>query len=74
MLEVRGWGLEVCQWALTEKRALGVEAHLSWQILVSLRMAASAEAPLSPMVLPRRLRVRGGARIVRKQLCQGALT
>ena len=35
-------------------------AHSSSEILVSLRTAASAEAPLSPMRLPRRLQARGG--------------
>ena len=46
----------MCQWALTQMRTLGAAAHLSWEILVSLRTAASAEAPLSPMLLPSRLR------------------
>jgi hypothetical protein len=31
-------------------------------IFVSLRMAASAKAPLSLILLPRRLRLRGGGR------------
>ena len=59
---------------LTETRTLGAAAHLSLDILASLRTAASAEAPLSPMLLSLTLRVRGTARMVRKQLCQGALT
>ena len=46
---VRRWGGEPCQRALTERRTVGVAAHLSTEILVSLRTAASAEAPLSPM-------------------------
>ena len=37
----------------------GAGAHLSSVIFVSLRIAASAEAPLSPMPLPQRLRARG---------------
>ena len=40
-----------CQRALTQKQTLGAAAHLSLVICVSLRMAASAEAPLSPMSL-----------------------
>ena len=47
----------VRQWALTQK--LGAAAHLSWEILVSLRTAATAEAPLSPMWFPQRLRGEG---------------
>ena len=34
-------------------------AHLSSVIFVSLRMAASAEAPSAPMPLPKSLRARG---------------
>ena len=68
-------GAEAYQWALTENRTLkGAAAHSSSEILVSLRTAASAEAPLSPMLFLLTLRVRGAARMVRKQLCQGALT
>ena len=49
-----------CQWALTQKRTLrGVAAHLRLVIFVSLRMAASAVTPLSPMWLTLRLRARG---------------
>ena len=36
-----------------------VAAHLSSEIIVSLRTAAIAEAPLSPMLLARRLQARG---------------
>ena len=43
---------EACQWALTRKRTHGVAAHLSEVIFVSLRTAASAEAPSAPMPLP----------------------
>ena len=39
-----------------------------------LRPLARAAAPLGPMRLPKRLRVRGGAEMVREQQCQGALT
>ena len=69
-LPCEGW----CQWALTQKRTLGAAAHLSVEILVSLRTAASAEAPLSPILLSLTLRVRGGARMVREQRCQRAQT
>ena len=41
----------VCQWALTEDEHYRVAAHLMLEIIVSLRMAASAEAPLSPILL-----------------------
>ena len=44
---------QMCQRALTQKQTLGsrfeVEAHSSFSIFVSLRTAASAEAPWSPM-------------------------
>ena len=46
-----GVGGEPCQCPLTQKRTLGAEAHLSVEILVSLRTAASAEAPSAPMLL-----------------------
>ena len=39
----------VCQWALTEGEHYRVAAHLMLEIIVSLRMAASAEAPSAPM-------------------------
>ena len=43
---------QACQWALTEKEHYyRVAAHLRLEIIVSLRMAASAEAPLSPILL-----------------------
>ena len=48
----------------TKANTLRVAAHLRSEICVSLRMAASADAPSTPMLLSRRLRVRGGARIV----------
>ena len=47
---------------------------MSLEILVSLRTAASTEAPLSPMLLSLTLRVRGGARTVRAQPCRRAQT
>ena len=59
-------------WALlsvgadTKANTLRVAAHSRSEIIVSLRMAASAEAPSTPMLLPQRLRVRGGARMVRE--------
>ena len=43
-------------------------------ICVSLRMAASAEAPSSPMALPEILQARGGMGTVREKACQWALT
>ena len=62
---VRGWG---CQWALTHKQTLWAysqaAAHLSWVIFVSLRMVASARAPLSPIVIKPRLRMRGKSGMV----------
>ena len=41
-------------------------AHFRLVICVSLRTAASAEKPSSPLLLPPTLRVSGGARIVRE--------
>jgi len=41
-------------------------AHSRWVIIVSLRMAASAEAPKYLMALPLRLRARGGVGMVRE--------
>ena len=64
---------QVCQWALTQEHS-GVAAHHSLVICVSLRMAASAEAPSYPMPLPPRLRARGGVGVVREQACRWALT
>ena len=43
---------EVCQWALTQKRTLyRAAAYRRVVIFVSLRMAANAEAPSSPISL-----------------------
>ena len=42
----------------------GAAAHSRWVIRVSLRTAASVEAPLSPILLCLRLRTRGGAKMV----------
>ena len=53
---------------------LGAAAHLSSEILVSLRTAASAEAPWSPILLTPSLWMKGGAGMVREQECQRALT
>ena len=50
------------------------EAHLRFVICVSLRMAASAEAPLSPIVLRQRLQRVGEVGRAREQACQRALT
>ena len=43
-----------------------VAAHPRLVIFVSLRMAASAEAPWYPIWLPPRLRARGGVGMVRE--------
>ena len=52
---------QMCQRALTQEQTLPrAAAHPRLVICVSLRMAASAEAPLDPMPLPPRLRARGG--------------
>ena len=48
--------------------------YLSSEIFVSLRTAASTEAPLSPILLSWRLRTKGGTRMVRERECQRALT
>ena len=49
-------------------------AHRRLVIFVSLRMAASAEAPFSPISFHPRLRARGGTEMVGGQVCQRALT
>ena len=49
-------------------------AHLRWEIIVSLRTAASAEAPSSLMSLSWRLQSMGEVGSVRDQACQWALT
>jgi hypothetical protein len=43
-----------------------VAAHPRLVIFVSLKMAASAEAPWSPISLPPRLRAKGGVEMVRE--------
>ena len=53
---------------------IGAAAHLSWEILVSLRTAASAEAPSSPKLLPWTLQSMGEVGVVRDEACQWALT
>ena len=63
-----------CERTLTEIEHYWVVAHPRMIIFVSLRMAASAEAPLSPMRLCRRLRARYGMGTVRESACQWALT
>ena len=47
---------------------------MSTEIFVSLRTAASAEAPGGPIQLLSRLQRRDGAAMVREQACQRALT
>ena len=47
---------------------------MRWEIIVSLRMAASAEAPLFPMPLFPILQSMGKVGAVREQVCQWALT
>ena len=49
-------------------------ARLRVVICVSLSTAAIALPPSTPMMLRLRLRATGGARMVREQQCQGALT
>ena len=49
-------------------------AYLRVVIIVSLRMAASAEAPSSLMLLSPILQARGGVGMVREETCQWALT
>ena len=49
-------------------------AHLRLEIIVSLRMAASAEAPLSPISLYPILQSMGKVGAVRGYECQWALT
>ena len=49
-------------------------AYLRVVICVSVRTAASAEAPLSPIPLPKRLQSMGEVGAVRDQACQWALT
>ena len=49
-------------------------AHFRLVICVSLRMAASAEAPLYPILLQASLQARGGAGMMGEQACQRALT
>ena len=70
--------MEPCQRSLTLKQTLGgrfeVVAYSSFSIFVSLRIAASLVTPSSPMPLTERLQRRGGARMVREQACQRALT
>ena len=58
----------------TKANTLGAAAYSRLEILVSLRTAASAEAPWSPIELPKRLQRWGGARMVREHECQRALT
>ena len=67
-----------CQGALTQKQTLRgrfeVVAYWSFSIFVSLRTAASLDAPSTPMSLPARLRARDGAGMVSDQERQRALT
>ena len=69
---------QACQRAMTQKQTLGgrfeVMAYSSFSIFVSLRIAASLVTPSFPMPLTERLQRRGGARMVREQACQRALT
>ena len=55
-----------CQWALTVHKSehYGAAAHSRWVIIVSLRKAASAEVPWSPIMLSWRLQ--RGVGIVRE--------
>jgi len=51
---------------IDRKANTGAAAHYRCVICVSLRMAASAEAPLSPIELRARLRATGGVGMVRE--------
>ena len=51
----------------TKANTLGAAAHSSLEIFVSLRMAASLDAPLAPMLLKPILQRRGGAETVSEQ-------
>ena len=70
---VRGQ-VRVSAGADTKANTLGAAAYSRLEILVSLRTAASAEAPWSPIELPKRLQRWGGARMVREREFQRALT
>ena len=50
----------------TKANTRGAAAHLRWEIIVSLRTAASAEAPSTRMKLSPRLRAMGGMGMVRE--------
>ena len=63
---------QVCQGALT--RRLRGAAHLSLVICVSFRIAASAEAPLTPMSFQSRLCERGANEYKRLSVSRGADT
>ena len=58
----------------TKANTLGAAAYSRLEILVSLRTAASADAPWSPILVLRSLCRRGRAGTVREQACQRALT
>ena len=58
----------------TKAKRLGVAAHLRLVMFVSLRIAAIAEAALSPMLLARRLQARSVGGTVRESACQWVLT
>ena len=64
-----GGRVSVSTGADIKANTIGAAAHLSWEILVSLRTAASAEAPRSPILLSLTLQVRGGAWMVRERAC-----
>ena len=76
--EVKTWAGRVFAFlsagADTKANTLGAAAHMRLSIFVSLRTAASLEAPSAPIWLERRLQRRGAARMVRNQECQRALT
>ena len=69
-----GGRVSVSTGADIKANTIGAAAHLSWEILVSLRTAASAEAPSSPMLLPWTLQSMGEVGVVRDEACQWALT
>ena len=57
-----------------KSKRFGVTAHLRLVMFVSLRTAASAEAPLAPMLLPSSLRAKDGMGMMGEEACQWALT
>ena len=75
----KGWGgdserVSVSMGIDRKANTLRVAAPWRSEICVSLRMAASAAAPLSPILFLQRLQSMGGVGAVRDEACQWALT